>query len=85
MIPLISNWLLVASSAVILLVIGFKFLAALQFGSTDDPEDHDKFVICQVPCYTEGAEGISNTLDSLALSKYDDKRKLLFVICDLFI
>ena len=41
-----------------------------------------QFVICQVPCYTEGEESLRNTLESLAALKYDDKRKLIFVICD---
>ncbi|KAJ3168219.1 hypothetical protein HDU88_001658 [Geranomyces variabilis] len=77
-----SNYILLASTVVLVAVIGFKFLAALQFGSTRDPEDHDKFVICQVPCYTEGAESLTKTLESLAVLRYDDKRKLIFVICD---
>jgi chitin synthase len=63
-------------------IIGFKFLAALQFGKARRPEDHDKFVLCQVPCYTEGEESMRKTIDSLTALKYDDKRKLLFIICD---
>ena len=42
----------------------------------------DKFVICQVPCYTEGEDSLRRTIDSLAALNYDDKRKLLFLICD---
>jgi chitin synthase len=42
----------------------------------------DKFVLCQVPCYTEGEDSLRRTIDSLAGSDYDDKRKLIFVICD---
>jgi chitin synthase len=42
----------------------------------------DKFVICQVPCYTEGEESLRTTIDSLAALNYDDKRKLMFIICD---
>ncbi len=42
----------------------------------------DKFVLCQVPCYTEGEESLRRTIDSLAGLKYDDKRKLMFIICD---
>lgn len=79
---LFSTYILLALSIVMVSIIGFKFLAALQFGSSRAPEDHDKFVICQVPCYTEGEESMRNTIDSLAKLKYDDKRKLLFVICD---
>ncbi|KAJ3039984.1 hypothetical protein HDV00_011539 [Rhizophlyctis rosea] len=77
-----SNYVLLSATVLIVAVIGFKFLAALQFGSNKDPEEHDKFVICQVPCYTEGVESLSKTLESLAVLRYDDKRKLLFIICD---
>lgn len=78
----IPNYILLLASAILVAVIGFKFLAALQLGSKRAPEYHEKFVICQVPCYTEGEVSLSRTLNSLALSDYDDKRKLIFVICD---
>ncbi|PWN53277.1 putative chitin synthase 8 [Violaceomyces palustris] len=77
-----SQYILLALSLVMVAIMGFKFLAALQFGRARKPEDHDKFVICQVPCYTEGEESMRKTIDSLAALKYDDKRKLLFIICD---
>ncbi|KAH6588782.1 hypothetical protein BASA50_010488 [Batrachochytrium salamandrivorans] len=77
-----SNYMLLATSVILVSVVGFKFLAALRFGSSRDPEFHDKFVICQVPCYTEGAESLEKTLESLAIMQYDDRRKLLFVIAD---
>ena len=57
-------------------------LAALQLTSKRYPELLDKFVICQVPCYTEGEESLKKTIDSLAVLNYDDKRKLIFIICD---
>ncbi|GAA5850842.1 hypothetical protein JCM8547_009103 [Rhodosporidiobolus lusitaniae] len=74
--------LLLAFSVLIMATIAAKFLAALQFGSKRMPEQRDKFVICQVPCYTEGEESLKKTIDSLAVLNYDDKRKLLFIICD---
>lgn len=77
-----ANYLMLAVTVVMACIIVFKFLAALQFGTKAEPEEHDKFVICQVPCYTEGEESIRTTLDSLAVMKYDDKRKLLFIIAD---
>ena len=79
---LFATYILLVLSIIMVSIIGFKFLAALQFGTPRAPEDHDKFVICQVPCYTEGEDSMRNTIDSLAKSKYDDKRKLLFIICD---
>ena len=79
---LFGTYILLGLSIMMISIIGFKFLAALQFGSARAPEDHDKFVICQVPCYTEDEESLRRTIDSLALLRYDDKRKLLFIICD---
>ena len=79
---LFATYILLALSIIMVSIIGFKFLAALSFGSMRAPEDHDKFVICQIPCYTEGEESMRKTLDSIAKLKYDDKRKLIFVICD---
>lgn len=77
-----STYILLVLSIIMVSVIGFKFLASINIGSARAPEDHDKFVICQVPCYTEGDNSLRRTIDSLAKLKYDDKRKLLLVICD---
>lgn len=77
-----ATYLLLVISIIMVSVIGFKFLASISFSSVRAPEDHDKFVICQVPCYTEGDSSLRKTIDSLAQMKYDDKRKLILVICD---
>ncbi|KZT04957.1 glycosyltransferase family 2 protein [Laetiporus sulphureus 93-53] len=77
-----ATYILLALSIMMVSVIGFKFIASINFGGERAPEDHDKFVICQVPCYTEGHASLQTTIDSLAQMKYDDKRKLLLIICD---
>ncbi|PKK79481.1 hypothetical protein RhiirC2_825484 [Rhizophagus irregularis] len=77
-----NNYLLLVAACIMCSVILVKFLAALQLGAKRKPEDHDKFVICQVPCYTEGEDSLKRTMDSLAALTYDDKRKLLFLIAD---
>lgn len=77
-----SRYILLAFSIIMVCIIGFKFIAALSFGRARQPEDHDRFVILQVPCYTEGEDSLRECIESLASLKYDDKRKLLFVICD---
>ncbi|KAI9252828.1 chitin synthase [Phascolomyces articulosus] len=76
------NYLLLSFAVVTSFVILVKFLAALQFGGAPTPEEQDKFVICQVPCYTEDEESLRKTIDSLTTMNYDDKRKLLFLIAD---
>ncbi|KAJ7846265.1 glycosyltransferase family 2 protein [Mycena leptocephala] len=78
----VQNYFLIAASAVLMASMGLKFLAALQLGSKTNPELQDKFVLCQVPCYTEGEDSLRRTVDSLAALNYDDKRKLIFIICD---
>ncbi|KAL0079364.1 glycosyltransferase family 2 protein [Phycomyces blakesleeanus] len=77
-----TNFLLLSFAVLMCFVIFVKFLAALQFGGAPTPEDHDKFVICQVPCYTEDEESLRKTIDSLTVLNYDDKRKLLLIIAD---
>lgn len=77
-----SNYLLLSISILLCSVIGFKFFAALQFGKENMPENLDKFIICQVPAYTEDEDSLRRAIDSVARMKYDDKRKLLVVVCD---
>ncbi|KAF2837194.1 glycosyltransferase family 2 protein [Patellaria atrata CBS 101060] len=79
---LFSKWFLLAISILLVTVIGFKFLAALQFGMKNNPENLDKFVICTVPAYTEDEESLRRAIDSAARMRYDDKRKLMVIICD---
>ncbi|KAI8376017.1 chitin synthase-domain-containing protein [Radiomyces spectabilis] len=77
-----SEYFLLIITGFLCAVILFKFLAALQLGSYREPEDYDKFIVCQVPCYTESEESLRKTIDSIAVLRYDDKRKLLFLVCD---
>ncbi|KAI9498989.1 chitin synthase-domain-containing protein [Zychaea mexicana] len=81
---LFSEYLLLLITVFLCSVILFKFLAALCLTQSNkyDNDEYDKFIVCQVPCYTEGEESLRKTIDSVAALKYDDKRKLLFLIAD---
>jgi chitin synthase len=79
---LFAKYFLLAISILLVSVIGFKFLAALQFTRKTDPENIDKFIIATVPAYTEDEDSLRRAIDSAARMKYDDKRKLLVIICD---
>ncbi|KAL1305423.1 hypothetical protein AAFC00_002308 [Neodothiora populina] len=79
---LFATYLLLAISLFLVAVILVKFVAALQFGGNNMPENLDKFIICTVPAYTEDEDSLRRAIDSAARMKYDDKRKLLMVICD---
>jgi chitin synthase len=78
----VNDYILLAVTIILCSVIVIKFLAALQLGSRKRPANQDKFVICQVPAYTEGEDQIRKGLDSLTALAYDNKRKLICVICD---
>ena len=43
---LFATYILLVLSIIMVSVIGFKFLASVNFGAARAPEDHDKFVIC---------------------------------------
>jgi len=75
-----SEGILLALSILMVSIIGFQFIASINFASSRAPQDHDKFVICQVPCYSEGETSLRQTIDSLAQLKYNNKRKLILVV-----
>lgn len=77
-----SEYLLLIISGFLCSVILFKFVAALQVTQSSGDIEYSNFIVCQVPCYTEGEESIRKTLNSIATLRYDDKRKLLFIITD---
>lgn len=77
-----ANYLVLAISILLASIIAFKFFAALQFGGKNVPENLDKFVMCQIPAYTEDEDSLRRAIDSAARMRYDDKRKLLVVVCD---
>lgn len=43
---------------------------------------NEPYVICLITAYSEGEEGISTTLSSLAETDYPDQKKLLFLVAD---
>lgn len=78
----VNNWILLSFTVMLCSVILLKFVSALRFSSKRRPSPQDKFVICQVPAYTEGEDSLRKALDSLTALQYDNKRKLICVICD---
>ena len=74
--------LLLGSTFIIVAIVFIKFISALRLPLRRDPEQVDKYVIMQVPCYTENEQSLRVTIDSLATLEYEDKKKLLFIVCD---
>ncbi|KAH7155985.1 chitin synthase-domain-containing protein [Dactylonectria macrodidyma] len=78
----VNSWLLLAFTIMVCTIIIVKFLAALQLGSARIPTQQNKFVICQIPAYTEDEDSLRKAIDSITALKYDNTRKLLCIICD---
>lgn len=77
-----ANYILLAIAGVLTSVTVVKFLASLRFGGKKTPSPQDRFVICQIPAYTESEDALRLAVDSLTSLSYDNSRKLLFVVCD---
>lgn len=78
----ITKYILITVTGVAVGVIGIKYISAFRFYSHRYPEKQEKFVICLLPCYTEGYESLSASIRSIALSNYDDRFKLMLIVCD---
>ncbi|PVU87122.1 hypothetical protein BB561_006443 [Smittium simulii] len=78
-----ANYMLLAGSVFIVLMVFVKFAASVRIGNKDiEPEVHEAFVICNIPCYSENEESLRGTIDSITRLQFDDKQKLLLLICD---
>ena len=59
---LISDYITLSSSIFVVMIIGFKFFAAVTLSSAKYPEKQVKPVICCIPCFTEGYDSIYSTV-----------------------
>lgn len=78
----VSSYIVLVASILIVAVIGVKFLAALQFQPTPSPTPPRRYVLISVPCYNESFDSLMNTFSSVAATKYDAALKVLFVVVD---
>ncbi|CAN6648352.1 hypothetical protein TRVA0_023S00496 [Trichomonascus vanleenenianus] len=78
----VANYILLIMAGILTSVTVVKFLASLRFGGKKNPSPQNKFVVCQIPAYTESEDDLRLAIDSLTSLKYPNKQKLLFVICD---
>ncbi|KAI9293914.1 fungal chitin synthase, partial [Neoconidiobolus thromboides FSU 785] len=84
---------MVIATSILLTITVIKFLAAISFDwflswklgkISNKPRNKNTLphLLCLVTCYSEGESSLKTTLDSIALSDYYDKHKILFVIAD---
>ncbi|PVV02488.1 hypothetical protein BB560_003057 [Smittium megazygosporum] len=79
---LFTNYMLFGFAIALVFVVLIKFAASLQFGTKRKPLPVNKYVVCQVPCYTEGEVSLERTLNSLTVLDYNDEKRIIFVVCD---
>ncbi|KAI9143361.1 chitin synthase-domain-containing protein [Paraphysoderma sedebokerense] len=72
--------LLVISGCVYSIVV-IKFIVSLSFSFGAKPAQMNAYNVLFVPCYTEGVS-MKVTLETLACCVYDDRKKLMVVVCD---
>ncbi|KAJ3355760.1 hypothetical protein HDU91_005652 [Kappamyces sp. JEL0680] len=77
-----TSYLVLCASIFIVVVIGFKFIAALQFNTTGVPQPPSRYVLVVVPCYNEGNESLRTTFESIANTDYSSSMKVLVVVVD---
>lgn len=77
-----SNVILLVIAGILTSITLIKFLASIRFSAKPIPSQQDRFVICQIPAYTESENELRLAIDSLTNLDYDHQRKLLVVICD---
>ncbi|ORX80860.1 hypothetical protein BCR32DRAFT_204302, partial [Anaeromyces robustus] len=81
---IISNIFLVLTLIFVIGVIIIKFCMAIIFSWFLKWPMGDRYGYIKkiITCYSEGHDGIANTLDSLSNTEYPDSLKLIVVICD---
>lgn len=68
---------------IVAFIIVFKFLSSLFVLAKQYPEQNDKYVIINMPCYTETLEEIEKTIYSVMELEYPDNyKKLLLIVAD---
>ena len=78
----IQNYILLGFTVLLCFVILMKFFAALRCQLEVQPEAYDRFVVINVPIYSESSDSIRSTLTSISKTKYPASRKLLFIVVD---
>ena len=69
-------------SVLVLWILYFRLITALLwYIITPRGYRKDAYVICFIPCYTEGPS-MAITLETLCTADYQDEKKLLMVVCD---
>jgi len=74
---------LLAFFGVIGLIVSLKVICAMGLMCRSKGKSkRDRYVIINIPCYTEGIQSMQKTIQSAAQIFYPNKQKLLLIVCD---
>lgn len=77
-----SNFLMILSTGIVVMVILVKFLSSLQLGIKREPEKLNRHVVILIPCYSEDEESLKRSIDSVVNLEYDNRKKIMVLIAD---
>ena len=70
------------SISIVGLIVLIKFIGALAAMGKERYKERNKYVIVNIPCYTEKKAELEKTINSIVKMNYPDDRKLLFIVAD---
>ena len=77
-----SNIILLTFTIIVVSLIVGKFLTAVSLGNSVLPENIKKYVVIQIPVFTESHESIENTINSVMKLNYDTNYMLMVIVVD---
>jgi chitin synthase len=77
-----SNFIMIFSTGIVVLIVLVKFLSSLQLGIKKEPEKLNRHVLILIPCYSEDEESLKRSIHSVVNLEYDNRKKIMVIIAD---
>ena len=77
-----SNFMMISSTGIVVMIILVKFLASLQLGIKKEPEKLNRPVVILIPCYSEDMDSLKRSISSVVNLEYDNRKKVLVIVAD---
>ena len=78
----VINFFILISVAIVAAVMLIKFLVSIVSLGSKEYKEKNKYVLINIPCYTEDEKSLSKTIHSIVSSEYPDKHKMMIIVAD---
>lgn len=78
----IINIFILVSVAIVASVMLVKFLVSVVALGEKEYREKKKYVLVNIPCYTEDEDSLRKTINSIATLEYDQKNLFMFIVAD---